>query len=294
MTDLLELSISILEAGGIYGLMALAYLLVLRPTGIINFAVGEWATLAAFFAVATLTWWQLPYVPGALLALAAVAAVGAVTERLVIRPMVERGAPLLTPILILLGMVVVYRESAALGFGTQNLRVPPPLGFGRLELGFGIGAPMQSFVVIAVSGAVFLGTWLFFERTLWGKAFQAVAIDRVAAGLMGINLRLVAALSFAGAAATAGLAGVLQAPLTSAHYLMGLPLAIKGFSALVVGGVGRVEGCLLGGLVLAACERLVMRYAPIPSGFAIGVPLLLMIVFLLVRPTGLIGARRSS
>jgi branched-chain amino acid transport system permease protein len=293
MTDFLELTISILEAGGIYGLMALAYLLVLRPTGIINFAVGEWATLASFFAVATLTWWRLPYLPGALLALAAVAAVGAVSERLVIRPMVERGAPLLTPILILLGMVVVYRESAALAFGTQNLRVPPPFGFGRIEL-FGIGAPTQSFVVILVSGAVFLGTWLFFERTIWGKAFQAVAIDRVAAGLMGINLRLVAALSFAGAAATAGLAGVLQAPLTSAHYLMGLPLAIKGFSALVVGGVGRVEGCLLGGLVLAAAERLVMRYAPIPSGFAIGVPLLLMIVFLLLRPTGLIGGRRGS
>jgi len=266
---------------------------MIRPTGIINFAVGEWATLAAFFAVATLTWWQLPYLAGALLALAAIAAVGALSERLVIRPMVERGAPLLTPILILLGMVVVYRESAALGFGTQNLRVPPPFGFGRIEL-FGIGAPTQSFVVILVTGAVFLGTWLFFERTIWGKAFQAVAIDRVAAGLMGINLRLVGALSFAGAAVAAGLAGVLQAPLTSAHYLMGLPLAIKGFSALVVGGVGRVEGCLLGGLVLAACERLVMRYAPIPSGFAIGVPLLLMIVFLLVRPTGLIGAQRGS
>jgi branched-chain amino acid transport system permease protein len=292
MTDFLELTISILEAGGIYGLMALAYLLVLRPTGIINFAVGEWATLASFFAVVTLTWWRLPYLPGALLALAAVAAIGAVSERVVIRPMIERGAPLLTPILILLGMVVVYRESAALGFGTQNLRVPPPFGFGRIEL-LGIAAPIQSFVVILVSGAVFLATWLFFERTIWGKAFQAVALDRVAAGLMGINLRLVGALSFAAAAAAAGLAGVLQAPLTSAHYLMGLPLAIKGFSALVVGGVGKVEGCLLGGLVLAACERLVMRYAPIPSGFAIGVPLLLMIVFLLVRPTGLIGAQRT-
>jgi branched-chain amino acid transport system permease protein len=293
MTDLLELAVSICEAGGIYGLMALSYLLVLRPTGIINFAVGEWALLGAFFAVATLTWWGLPWVPGAIIALAGVAAIGAATERAVIRPMVERGVPLLTPILILLGMVVVYREAAALRFGTMNLRVPPPLGFGRLELLPGFGAPAQSVVVIAVSGAVFLGTWLFFERTIWGKAFQAVAIDRVAAGLMGINLRLVAALSFAGAAATAGLAGMLQAPLTSAHYLMGLPLAIKGFSALVVGGVGRVEGCLLGGLVLAACERLVMRYAPIPSGFAIGVPLVLMILFLLVRPTGLLGGRRT-
>ena len=290
MIDLLGLFVSILEAGGIYGLMALAYLVVLRPTGIINFAVGEWATLASFFSVATLSWWQLPYVPGAILALAGVAAIGALTEQATVRPVIERGAPLLTPILILLGMVVVYREAAALGFGTQNLRVPPPLGFRRIDLG-PIAVPMQSAVVILTSAAVFLGAWAFFERTIWGKAFQAVALDRVAAGLMGINLRLVAALSFAGGAAIAGTAGVLQAPLTSAHYLMGLPLAIKGFSALVIGGVGRVEGCILGGLVLAACERLVMRYAPIPSGFAIGVPLLLMILFLLVRPTGLIGAR---
>ena len=114
--------------------------------------------------------------------------------------------------------------------------MPPPFGFGRLDLGL-VGGPVQSFVVIAASGMVFLGTWLFFERTIWGKAFQAVAIDRVAAGLMGINLRLVAALSFAGGAAIAGVAGILQAPLTSAHFLMGLPLAIKGFSALVIGGV---------------------------------------------------------
>ena len=73
--------------------------------------------------------------------------------------------------------------------------------------------------------------------------------------------------------------------------LMGVPLAIQGFTALVIGGVGRVEGALLGGLLLAFAEQLAARYAPIPSGFTQGVPLLLLMVFLLVRPTGLLRAR---
>jgi branched-chain amino acid transport system permease protein len=81
------------------------------------------------------------------------------------------------------------------------------------------------------------------------------------------------------------------APNISAHYLMGVPLAIQGFTALVIGGVGRVEGALLGGLLLAFAEQLTVRYAPIPAGYAQGVPLALLMLFLLVRPTGLLRTR---
>jgi branched-chain amino acid transport system permease protein len=91
----------------------------------------------------------------------------------------------------------------------------------------------------------------------------------------------------------AGLAGLLVSPNVSAHYLMGLPLAIQGFTALVIGGVGRVEGALLGGLILAFVEQLTVRYAPVPPGLAMGVPLVLLIVFLLLRPTGLLRAREA-
>jgi len=110
---------------------------------------------------------------------------------------------------------------------------------------------------------------------------------------MGINLRRVTALAFAASAAVAGLAGLLVAPNVSAHYMMGLPLAIQGFTALVIGGVGRVEGALLGGLILAVAEQFTVRYAPIPPGLAQGVPLVLLILFLLLRPTGLLRARES-
>jgi branched-chain amino acid transport system permease protein len=292
MRDLLELAVSATASGCIYGLVALSYLLMTRPTGIINFAVGEWATVAAFGGFVALSMWEWPFPLGMAAVLVVMLAVGWATERLTVRPLVERGAPPLAPILALLGMLVVFREVVSLGFGPDPRPVPQPFGFGRLEFG-PIAGSYQSFFIIATTLAVFAGIWWFFERTLAGKAFEAVAIDRRAAALMGINLRRVTAAAFAGGAAVAGLAGLLVAPNVSAHFLMGLPLAIQGFTALVIGGVGRVEGALLGGLILAFAEQLTTRYAPIPAGYAMGVPLVLLIVFLLVRPTGLLKAREA-
>jgi branched-chain amino acid transport system permease protein len=100
-------------------------------------------------------------------------------------------------------------------------------------------------------------------------------------------------MAFAAGAAIAGFAGMLLSAQTSAHYLMGLPLAIQGFTALVIGGVGRVEGAILGGLLVAFAEQFAARYAPIPSGMTQGVPLLLLILFLFVRPTGLLAAKEG-
>ena len=292
MRDFVELAVGATASGCVYALVALAYLLVTRPTGIINFAVGEWATVAAFGGFVALSHAGLPYAAGMLLVVAAMFFIGWGTERLAVRPLVERGAPVLAPILALLGMLVVFREAISLAFGPDPRPLPQAFGFGRVELGMIAGAT-QSFFIIAVTLCVFAGVWYFFERTLAGKSFEAVAIDRRAAALMGINLSRVTALAFAAAAGVAGLAGLLVAPNISAHYLMGLPLAIQGFTALVIGGVGRVEGALLGGLILAFAEQLTVRYAPIPPGFAMGVPLLLLIVFLLLRPSGLLRAREA-
>lgn len=287
MSDFLELMVSVGETGGIYALVALAFLVTLRPTGVFNFALGEWAGFGAFIGVVAVVDFGLPYIIALPFVIGAAALLGWVAERLTVRPLVERDAPILSPILALLGVMVMTHEGIVFFFGTSNQFAPSPLGGGRVVLGPFIGSS-QGFLIIAVTAIVFLAAWYFFERTIWGRAFEAVAIDRFAAGLVGVNLRLTSALAFAAGGAVAGLAGLLQSPLTSASYLMGLPLAIKGFSALVIGGMGRIEGALLGGLLLALLERLVLRYAPIPSGFALGVPLLLLILFLLVRPSGLL------
>ena len=280
MQDFLELTVSAAASGCIYGLIALAYLLMIRPTGIINFAVGEWAMVGAFGGYLLLSKFEWPYPLGMAAVLVFMLVIGWLTERIAVRPLVERGAPLLAPILALLGMLVVFREAISVSFAPDPHPVPYALGIQR-----------QSFFIIAVTSVVFIGVWLFFERTIAGKSFEAVAIHRRAAALMGINLSRVTALSFAAGAGAAGLAGLLVSPNVSAHYLMGVPLAIQGFTALVIGGVGRVEGALLGGLLLAFAEQLTVRYAPIPAGYAQGVPLLLLMLFLLLRPIGLLRAK---
>jgi len=290
LQDFLELAVSATASGCIYGLIALAYLLMIRPTGIINFAVGEWAMVAAFGGHLLLYRYEWPYFIGMAVVLAFMLVVGWVSERVAVRPLVEKGSSVLAPILALLGVLVITREIISVSFPPDPLPVPFPFGIGRLEL-FGIGGSYQNVFIIVVTLAVFAGTWFFFEKTLWGKSFEAVSLNRRAAALMGINLSRVTALSFAGGAGAAGLAGLLVSPNISAHYLMGVPLAIQGFTALVIGGVGRVEGALLGGLLLAFAEQLTARYAPIPSGYTQGVPLLFLMIFLLVRPTGLLKAR---
>src|SRR6266852_4391180 len=254
---------------------------MIRPTGIINFAVGEWAMIGAFGGYLLLSKYEWPYPLGIAAVLAFMLLVGWATERIAVRPLVEKGAPVLAPILALLGMLVVFREAISVSFPPDPHPVPLPFGLGRLEIG-PVGGSYQSFFIIGVTLVVFIGAWLFFERTIAGKAFEAVALHRRAAALMGINLSRVMALSFGAGAVVAGLGGLLVAPNTSAHYLMGVPHAIQGFTALVIGGVGRVAGPLLGGLLLALAEQLTVRYAPIPSGYAQGMPLVFLMVFLLV------------
>ena len=153
---------------------------MIRPTGIINFAVGEWAMVAAFGGHLLLYRFEWPYLAGMAVVVAFMLVVGWVTERVAVRPLVERGSTLLAPILALLGVLVITRELISVSFPPDPLPVPFPFGIGRLELG-PVGGSYQSFFIIAVTAAVFVGAWLFFEKTLWGKSFEAVALNRRAA-----------------------------------------------------------------------------------------------------------------
>jgi branched-chain amino acid transport system permease protein len=288
LADFFDLLVSVSESGCIYGLVALAFLVIIKPTGIVNFCIGEWSMLGGLIGVSWVVQAALPYGVALPATVISCALVAYAIERLFVRPLVERAAPMLSPVLVLLGLMIVTRETAGWIYGISNIFAPPPFGFTPIAIGPFHAAP-QTMLIVAMTLTIFLSAWIFFEKTLWGKAFQAVAINRFAAGLMGINLGRVTALSFAASGAIAGLAGLLESPQTSAYYLVGLPLAVKGFSALVIGGVGKVEGALYGGLLLAFAENFTVRYLPIPSGVALGMPLLLIILFLILRPTGLVG-----
>ena len=259
---------------------------MIRPTGIINFAVGEWAMVAAFGGFLLLQ---------VRVALSArhgggrgfMLVVGWATERIAVRPLVESGAPLLAPILALLGVLVVTREIISVSFPPDPLPVPFPFGIGRLEIGIGGSQVLhhrhdargvRRHLALLRKDAVGQELRGGGAQPPGGRADGHQSLARHGALLRRRRRR-------------AGLAGLLVSPNISAHYLMGVPLAIQGFTALVIGGVGRVEGALLGGLLLAFAEQLTARYAPLPAGYAQGVPLLFLMLFLLVRPTGLLRAR---
>src|SRR5688572_3881173 len=136
MEDLLELTVSATASGCIYALLALAYLAVLRPTSIINFAVGEWAAAGAFVGVAVLTtliWPRLeaPYWVAVIAVLLILGALGWLVELLTVQPLIRRAANITSPILALLGVLVIFRETMTLLFGADPLPSPPPFGFGR-------------------------------------------------------------------------------------------------------------------------------------------------------------------
>ena len=161
MNDFLELVVGATASGCIYALVALAYLLITRPTGIINFAVGEWAMMAAFAGMVMLNQWDWPYPMGMAVMVALMFVVGWLTERLTVRPLVESGAPPLAPILSLLGMLVVFREAISIWFGPDPQAVPAAFGFGRLEWGLLAGS-YQSFFIIGCTVSVFALVWYFF------------------------------------------------------------------------------------------------------------------------------------
>jgi len=265
----------------------------MRPTGIVNFAVGQYAMLGGFAAVAVMTtilmpWPNLPFVPGLIVVLLAMALLGALIEFLAIRPLLQRVASHLAQMLSLLGVLIVLLEMGARFGGTEALPTEPPFGLRRVEFG-PLAGTSQSYFTIILTLAIFAGTWFFFERTLWGRAFESVAIDRRAAQLMGVNLHVVTVAAFASSAVVAGLVGVLISGSTGAFYQIGMPLTVQGFTALVIGGVGRVDGALIGGVLLGLLEAFVMRFLPVPSTLALAVPLVVLLGFLVARPTGLLA-----
>ena len=164
------------------------------------FAVGEWAAVGAFGAFTALTILGLPWLLAVPFVIVVMFAVGGITEIVTVRPLVEKGAPILAPILALLATLVILREVIGLSFGPDPQSVPYPLGFKRIEIG-PLGGSPQNFLIIGSTLAIFAGAWLFFERTVWGRIFEAVAINRRAAALMGINLSRVTAMAFAAGAA---------------------------------------------------------------------------------------------
>jgi branched-chain amino acid transport system permease protein len=231
----------------------------------------------------------LPLALAALIAIAATALVGVALNKLAIEP--ARGAPVVSLIIITIGASIFIRGVAQLVFDKQLHRFPAFSGDTPIQL---LGATIlpQSLWVLAGAIAVFIGLWLFFTRTLTGRAVLATSNNRLAAQLVGINTNWVMTLSFALSAAIGALAGVLVTPITNTSYDIGIAVALKGFAAAMLGGMGNPIGALVGGILLGLIEALTAGY--LSSVYKDAAAFVVILVVLFVMPQGIFGRKSTD
>ena len=287
MTDFLQLILSGVAVGMIYALLAFGYNIPFSPSRTINFAQGEFLMLGALTGLTAATTWKLGYA-GALAASCVIGGLlGIVLEQTAIRPALKTRSAV-SWILATVALGIIARNVAERVWGTDDTRFPSPLGDTPLTFA-GVRALPQELLVIAAAALIMALVELFRRRSIWGKAATAVAADKDAAALMGINVPLVITLSFVLSSAIAGVSGVLVAPLTLASATMGTLLGTKAYAVAIVGGLQSGLGVLVGGLLLGLSEQFTARY--VSTGYKDTPGFVLLILILLVKPSGLFGKK---
>lgn len=288
MPELLQFLLSGVTVGAVYALVALGFTIIYNASDVVNFAQGEFVMLGGmitFFAHAA----GLPLPLAALIAIIVTAGIGVALNKLAIEP--ARGAPVVSLIIITIGASIFIRGATQLVFDKQIHRFPAFSGDQPILIGGATILP-QSLWVIAGALAIFFCLWLFFTRTLIGRAVLATANNRIAAQLVGINTNYVMTLSFAMSAAIGALAGVLVTPITLTSYDVGLALALKGFAAAMLGGMGNPKGALVGGLLLGILEAMTAGY--ISSQYKDAAAFVVILAVLFAMPQGLFGRKSTD
>lgn len=286
MAEFLQFFFSGLTVGAVYALVALGFTLIYNASEVINFAQGEFVMLGGMVTV----FLALAGVPLPVAALAAVivsVAVGVALHRLAIEP--ARDAGVVNLIIITIGASIFLRGAAQVVFDKRFHSLPHLFGSEPIRIG-GAAILPQSLVVLAGAAMIVLLLWLFMDRTLTGKAVIATAANRLAARLVGINTSRIVGLSFAVSAAIGALAGILVTPLTLTSYDVGTLLALKGFAAAMLGGIGSALGAVLGGLIVGMLEAFSAGY--ISSSYKDAVAFLVILGVLFAMPQGLLGRKK--
>jgi branched-chain amino acid transport system permease protein len=275
-----------LALGAIYAIVAVGYNIVYISSKTFNFAQAQLMMLGAFVAYSGLVSWHLPWLVVLVVAGVIVAAVAAVEERLAVRPVRDSHNILVTT----LGASIFLDGAAQLIWGTQPLTVPFVGGNQATTVAGGRVYPVE-IALIVVAVLLVAAIMLFARRTKYGRALLAIAEDREAAELRGINVRALAFAAFAASGLLAGMVGLFVGPVTFAVSTLGASLALKGFVALAIGGFGSFPGALVGGLVVGLVEIWSARL--LGGDFVhLGVFVLLLLV-LMLRPAGLFVRARE-
>ncbi|WP_395710774.1 branched-chain amino acid ABC transporter permease [Reyranella sp.] len=283
----LDLFVGGLTAGSLYALVAMGFNILYRPTNVFNFAQGDLVMLGAMLGATVMTVLGMPWFVGAALAMLAVAVLAFIEERIAVAPVLNRSATGHGWVITTLAVSMIFANLVGLAWGPDPIAVKPPAPLSTETFDL-LGANVSSYqiAIVVLTLALILGVEAFYG-TRAGKAVLAVAEDRDAALLRGINPNRLSSWSFFLGGAIAALTGVLAAPLLYASTGLGPALLLKGFAAAAVGGIGNNRGALLAGYIIGIAEALAA--AMLSPGYQLAATFAVMLVILLIRPHGLFG-----
>ncbi len=286
----IQLVISGLAQGCIYGLIALGFVLIYKATETVNFAQGELLMIGAFAGLFASTVLGLPYWLALVAAMIATAAVGFGLERVVLRPILGQSAVSIVMVTIGIGYMARGLVTMLPVVGTDTHTLPVPFRGEVFRLG-GLVISAEHIVIIAVTIVLCGLLAAMFQFTKVGVAMQAMSQNQLAAYYMGIPVKRFSSLIWAISAAVAAIAGILLAPLTFIHANMGL-IGIKAFPAAVIGGFTSLPGAIVGGLIIGVVEQLAGFY--LMEGFKDAAPFIVVLAMLIFKPNGLFGERLAK
>jgi branched-chain amino acid transport system permease protein len=273
-----------LVLGGTYALLGIGLTLIFGLMNVVNFAHGEFYTLGAYATFAATTLASVNFFVALGLALLVGAAAGALTERVLLRPL--RGESIDTIMLVMIGVGIVMTNAELLVWGGVAKSIPHPFPTAPLAAGTLSIAPLRLFALVAAA-ALIAGAWLVIHRTRLGMAMRATFQDRDTAALMGVRIGHVHTVTFAFGSALAAAAGALLGPIFLAYPSMGDLASSKAFCVVILGGLGNLAGATLGGLLLGIAEEMGAGY--VSSGYRDAVGFVIIILVLLLRPSGLLA-----
>lgn len=286
LIDFIQQIFNGLVVGSIYTLIALGLTTIFGILGIAHFAHGSVAMFGGYMTYFLISALGIGLLPSFILAMAVGALLGVVLERVAYYPV--RNAPPINSFIIALGLTLIIEKLNLLAFGIDQVIIPTPF-VNVINIG-GVTMPELRIYVLVIAAILVIGMTLLIQRTWIGMAVRAVAQNRLAAVLMGINVNSVSMFVFALSSALGVAAGVLVGALFAVAPGVSSGLVIKGFAVLILGGLGSIPGAIVGGMVLGVSEAFAAAF--VSSAYKDVISFLLMILVLLVRPEGLM--RRSS
>lgn len=286
MSMLPQLLVTGVMIGSIYALLALCFYVVHAGTGVINFAQGDFVMVGLIFVWTALVGFKLPLFLAIPLTVIATGLVIAALERVAINPV--GGQDPIIPLLVTLALGILIRGLVQLLWGAQPRSVPQFSGDTPIMVGSAAIMP-QTFWIVGGAVIILVLLYLFFTKTLFGLAMRASASDREGAQVIGVNARLISFYAFGLSALISGATGALIAPNTNADPFIGLDLSLKGFAGAVLGGIDKPHAAVLGGLSIGILETLIAGL--VSSEYRNLFVFALLIVVLVVRPNGLLGAK---